>query len=593
MFTLLSPYDDEGYVLVLLRAFTAGRPLYDEVYSQYGPFFAEAMSWIFGGTGLPLDHDHGRLVSLALWITASLCFGAWAALLSGSALVAAIVQLLVFRTVWPYIAFEPLHPAAIVCLLLALLVLTTAAEMRRPRLAAGLQGALVAALTLVKINVGALAALALLLRWIPNLVASMRRAPALLIAALGVVAPLLLLHPSLGAAWVRTYLGLVEAAIVAILLVQWHVAEDVRSPVPPGWLLAGVAMAATPILGIVLLRGSSLDALALGVVVGPLGHAGAFSLPLLAPPGTTLVALASAVACVVALLATRRDRAPAAPAWLDGAIGVARIAVGYTLLATAIGFALPGGWSIGFWSAPLAWVVAWPPEGDAPAVAAARRLLPPLAVLQTLQAYPVAGTQVVWSSVLLVPLGLLSVRDGTIGLTRRLGASVAWGTPSRLGFAALALSLAWSAGSFAGPLVTLRNDYANLVPLALPGTQLVRVSPRVARRLRRLTKAIDQNCENFIGFPGLGSLYLWTERTPPTALNHNAWMFTFDHALQERVVRALTPIDRLCVVRHEEQLDFWRQGRPLPDGPLLRYVEDGFVPLERFGGYALLVRASR
>jgi hypothetical protein len=593
MFTLLSPYDDEGYVLVLLRAFRAGKPLYDEVYSQYGPFFAEAMSWIFGGTGLPLDHDHGRLVSLALWIAASLCFGAWAALLSGSALAAAIVQLLVFRAVWPYIAYEPLHPAVLVCLLLALLVLTTAAEIRRPRLAAGLQGALVAALTLVKINVGALAALALLLRWIPNLVASTRRASALLIAALGVVAPLLLLGPSLGAAWVRTYLELVEAAIVPVLMVQWHVADNLLSPVPPGWLLAGATMAATPILGIALLRGSSLDALARGVLVGPLGHAGAFSLPLLVPPGATLVALASAAACVAALLATHRDAAPFAPAWLGGAVAVARIAVGYTLLATAIGFALPGGWSIGFWSAPLAWVVAWPLEGDPPAVAAARRLLPPLAVLQTLQAYPVAGTQVVWSSVLLVLLGLLSARDGVIGLTRWLGSSAPWGAPSRLGTAALALGVALSAGSFAGPLVTLRHDYATLVPLNLPGTQLVRVSPRVARRLRRLTEAIDENCDNFIGLPGLDSLYLWAQRTPPTALNHNAWMFTFDPALQERVVRALTPIDRLCVVRQEGDLDFWRQERPLPDGPLLRYVEEGFVPLERFGGYILLVRAPR
>src|SRR5215831_13550650 len=55
MFTLFAAYDDEGYVLVLLREVAAGRPLYDGVYSQYGPFFVGVMSRFFRATGLSID----------------------------------------------------------------------------------------------------------------------------------------------------------------------------------------------------------------------------------------------------------------------------------------------------------------------------------------------------------------------------------------------------------------------------------------------------------------------------------------------------------------------------------------------------------
>src|SRR5207302_295637 len=37
-FTAFPPYDDEGYVLAVLIPFVRGRALYDEVYTQHGPF---------------------------------------------------------------------------------------------------------------------------------------------------------------------------------------------------------------------------------------------------------------------------------------------------------------------------------------------------------------------------------------------------------------------------------------------------------------------------------------------------------------------------------------------------------------------------
>lgn len=60
VFTGFMPYDDEGYVLVTLRSFITGQPLYDRVFTQYGPFYFEFFG-LLGALGVPFDHDSGRV----------------------------------------------------------------------------------------------------------------------------------------------------------------------------------------------------------------------------------------------------------------------------------------------------------------------------------------------------------------------------------------------------------------------------------------------------------------------------------------------------------------------------------------------------
>jgi hypothetical protein len=592
MFTLFAAYDDEGYVLVLLREVAAGRPLYDGVYSQYGPFFVGVMSTFFRATGLSIDHDHGRLLSLAMWLVTSLCLGVWAAVVAGSALAGGVVQLLVFRVLWLDIGYEPMHPAGLVCALLATLVGTTALEPRYPRFAAALQGALLAALSLVKINIGGLAALAVLLRSAPDLVRQGRRTSAFLVVAAAVAAPTLLTGQSLGAAWAQSYDVLATAAVLGVALVNVRGPARVVAPIALGWLLGGAGLTAALIVADTLLRGSTLTAVVRGVAIAPLHHAAAFTLPLEPPGGVVLLALAALAACVVSLAARPRLAARPDEPWSRIAASAGRLAAGSALLATSLGIALPAGWSGGFWLAPLVWVAAWPPGADPPKLGAARRLLAPLAALQILQAYPVAGTQVAWGSFLMVPAALLCLRDAAVGLTaaRRLPAG-AWGVRFASTAALLALSL--SVASFFPRLVSLRAAYASRKSLALPGAQLIHLPPQKATQLRRLVRAIDANCKTFVGLPGLNSLYLWARYRPPTGFNHNAWMFTFDEREQSEIVQALTSIEGPCVIRNEKLLDFWRAKRDLPEGPLVRYIENEFVPVARFGSYEILLPTSR
>jgi hypothetical protein len=223
-----------------------------------------------------------------------------------------------------------------------------------------------------------------------------------------------------------------------------------------------------------------------------------------------------------------------------------------------------------------------------------RRLVPPLATLQVLHAYPVAGSQLPWGSFLLVLVAFLCALDGArqlaawAGVRGRRLLSRPW--PAA---AACTLALVSTAGSYVIPLAGMRRLYRQLPSLALPGARMLHVMPDQVQGLHELVGKLRNGCETFVTLPGLNSLYLWSGREPPTGLNATSWMFLFDDALQRRIVARLETIERLCLVRHPELVASWARSRPLPWLPLLAYLETRFELRERMGAYELWVRRSR
>ena len=139
-FTGLEDYDDEGYLLISLREYARGGVLYDEVYSQYGPAYFQLLTPVFRLGRLAFVPTHGRaLGALVLLVTAIVCAVAiWR--LSRSVLLALAGELLVVHALVPSRA-EPLHPGALLALLLAGLVLAgTFLETGRGRAAAVVGG---------------------------------------------------------------------------------------------------------------------------------------------------------------------------------------------------------------------------------------------------------------------------------------------------------------------------------------------------------------------------------------------------------------------------------------------------------------------
>src|SRR5205807_3213798 len=166
---------------------------------------------------------------------------------------------------------------------------------------------------------------------------------------------------------------------------------------------------------------------------------------------------------------------------------MARVAAGLFILLSVL--LLPS--SLFLLGLPLAWIATLGPRGRPASYH--RVLLPALAVMESLQAYPVAGTQLSVAALLMVPVGATVLNDGINGLRSRGSARFA---PAALILAAVALVLQ-------GFLAT--SQFAAATPSGLPGAESVRMQPQQAAQLRALVTAIDRDCSSFITFPGMNS----------------------------------------------------------------------------------------
>ena len=168
----------------------------------------------------------------------------------------------------------------------------------------------------------------------------------------------------------------------------------------------------------------------------------------------------------------------------------------------------------------LAWVAAFAPAGseEAPFARFARIFLPLFAVSQTLEVYPVAGSQIRISSVAFVAVGAICHADGTRQLR-------AWG--ARNGWEGPRLQAVGSAAAFA-VVAVLAFRRCHLLggerPDCLPGTSCPAVRgrrppappPSQGEEFVQLVDLLHENhCTTFIGFPDVNSLYLFSGIEPP------------------------------------------------------------------------------
>jgi hypothetical protein len=598
IFTGFASYDDEGYMLTALKGFVNHGDLYDRVFTQYGPFYYEVWGGIFSLFGIAVTHDAGRTATMVAWIVSSLVLGLVTARITASILLGVLVQMLSFSAL-QVLCNEPMHPGGIICLLLVAIVAISCFVRDRISLyAMAALGAAVAALLLVKINLGvfAIASLALACTVSYPLLLS-RRWLRPLVEAGFIAIPLLLMRGDLGEGWARHYSFHVAAAALAVVIVLRARDRERREDEELGWLLAGFAVLAIAVCVAIVGSGTSFGGLIDGVIRQPLRQAGAFMIPLQLSRrlyGIDVLALGSAAAY---WYASRRRSAPEEGTWL-ALISLFSIGIGVLMALSVIGKTLlfdagefPG-YSLSL--LPFAWValIAPVPTPSGSRTSFARLLLPLLAVLQALHAYPVAGSQTLWASFLLIPVGAICVAEGVRGLA----ASVTALSDRRAltGFGAvLAVVLLWFVvnATLREPLRDAPDAYDGEVSLGLPGAGDIHVNPEEAVLYGRITTAIDESCTALVMFPGMDSFYLWTEEEPPTGYTATGWPTLFDDSHQERVVEDTRSIAGLCLLKNVPLAAGWGNGR-IPRGPLVDYLGRGFVSLARFGDYTLLRRDS-
>lgn len=562
-FTSFQEYDDEGYLLISLREYARGSVLYDEVYSQYGPAYFQLLTALFRVAGLAFVHTHGRALALALLIATAIVCAAVTWRLSRSLLITLAAELLVIQVLLPS-RDEPLHPGALLALLLGSLVLAgTYLDGRWWRVAAGFGGALLASILLVKVNVGLFAAVG-----VAGALAAAGPPGRLRVAVVAGIAvlPALLLAPRGDEPTVRAYLAVALASALGVALVALA-SPPGRVPIAGRALTFTVCGALTlgACIGWELVRGTLPSSLLEGIVLGPLRHPGAF---FVAPElGSGAIRTAAAgLAAALAFAWARRRGLTARPSG-SAVVGAVELAGGLVLWLGATNRLPLGPLAL----TPFLWIAlaGRRAEAGSPGVL----VLVMVAALQTLHAYPIAGTQVVWATFLAIPVGGAALADGWRRIREALEEAEVFGTAqSRL--AGVIGGGALAAVTVSGAYTThgqLEAAYARAVPFGLPGAERIRVPAEQAALYRFLVGTLSARCRTFVTQPGLYSLHLFTGMEPPTGFNATVWMLLLSDAQQERIVdhlaRSPSPV---CALR--------RQRRVFTT-PLARYIEERFVTL--------------
>jgi hypothetical protein len=596
IFSGFAEWDDEGTLMMQVRQYLTGSRLYEEIYSGYGPVYFFYNWMVRSATGNVLDHNAVRLTSAAVSLLCPLLC-AWIVLrLTRSLAAASVAHLLVFRGLL-FFTNEPGHPQEL-CMLLLLCLAGSGILAANPRclwLAMAAAGSLAAALTLVKVNIGIFAilaaAVAILVQSPPTWFWRMAKYAA---GCAALVLPFALMRVHLNDPAAQAYGFVVTAAMAGVLAVAPGFAKagalSARQCLAAA---AGFAVTFVLVLLVLVWQGvplqATFNALVLNQVrmnVSPGFWYGAVELSRI----WMAWAMAGLGAAILVARAMRRVEADVyrllAP--FQVLFGAAGLLIGLLVPGLLLGFVTP-----------FCWLPLCPRADQGPARQVhARILLCAAAVLQTLNAYPMAGSQTYFLRVLLMLVAAISLVDGL-----RSPSQAARLAPVIRRFARPAAAVTLAAVALAYPVLGYRAErlYTSFTPLDMPGADLIHVEKAEAEDYQWLVTQLRQNCDTFVGLPGIPSLYFWTGKPlpgsvhqPPGPLNMDQWMDLFTSSQQEAIADDFSRHPNACAVYHPSGVDFWNTGKHDVRGwPLANYILTHFKTIGQTGDYQFMIRNER
>ncbi|MDP9333525.1 MAG: hypothetical protein M3Q30_09485 [Actinomycetota bacterium] len=563
--------------LVSLRQFLDHGSLYRHTWSGYGPFYYSFVGLIYRLTGQAPTLQNGRLLALAFTAVSASVFAAavWRVTKSLPASVLCEVGAFVILI----LSVSPMHPALLIVLILAVLTYALSSYAVEPRhLTLLVAGGAVGAVTMTKVNVGLFAGVGMAVAFV---VGNRNQPPLIraLVAGSAVLLPFVLIFQSFSETWAAVLAGMVSVSLLALVAVMTLDAVSLPRRAIVVATLGAVVTAATSVCW-PLLTGTSLPALFEGVVTKPLRQVDLLTIPATVRVNWVVIVLTLSVL----LLAVTRPDARSSTwlayfRWPHAALAVAGLWLfGLGTLDRATNFAS--------WLPAIVVLPALAFVADAgPSVRLALRFLLPLAVLQVLHAYPVAGAQVGWATVAMtVPC--------TIAIAAGLERHASWremnALPAALATGSLCLLLVLAAGSWPP---ALWKTYTAQPVLGLRGATFIRVDAERARVLRTVTAALREQCDTFYSAPGLNSFYIFSGLPPPTGLLAN-WPGVLDVAQQKEVLSRLRAAERanerVCILRDVSRTSAWLAG--YGSGPLRAILTDYDAVIARAGPYAISVR---
>jgi hypothetical protein len=599
-FTTFAPYDDEGTLLVTLQAFANGETLYRDVFSPYGPFYHEVFGGLFALFGQTVTTNASRTIVIVLWVGTSLLFGLACQRLTGRLVLGLTAMFAAFAAL-DVLANEPMHPQVLCVVLLgAFTMIAVLGPGRRPQWGGAAAGATIGALFLTKPNLGAFAiaavALAAVLTWEPL---RRRRWLSWPVIAAVLALPLMVAIRDLGLEWTRNLIAAESLAMAAIVVAAWPLrSPDERDRTLGLWLLAaaaGFAVACTAIMVAIFANGSSPADVYEGMVVEALEirDANLSEFPMPSAAVDWALAAVAAAAVSVRLRSIGSERAPTI--WPGLLRVVAGLAIWLSVAEISLVGLNPSAGNPDSLPAALAWIAAIPPAGvvEPPFKRFLRVLLPALAVAQVLQVYPVPGSQMGIASLAFVPVGALCLGDALTSL-REWSAARGGLAPARLHAvvttALVALAIDFAANAILRPTADRLSVYQDQRALPFPGATELRLPATDYETYVGLVEDIHRyDCTDFIGYPNVNSLYLWSGLEPPRPFASGMWGEVLDSDGQRRIIEQLKASPRPCAIRGEGLADVLPPGQPIHDRPLIGYVLRRFRPVDKSGPYEFML----
>jgi hypothetical protein len=602
LFTQFAPYDDEGTVLVTLKAFVGGETLYRDVYTPFGPFYYELFGGLFSLSGHAVTTDASRSIVMVIWVGASLLFGLAVQRLTGRVALGVTAMLVAFSVVF-ILSQEPMHAQVLAIALLALFTgIVSGVDPRRVALTGGICGALLAALVLTKINLGIYAVAAVFLASVLAVEPLHRRRWVRWPVILAFLAlPFVVTGHDLSSELVRNLALLEVLAATSLVVASWSLrlqaVEEADQARTVRWLLgavAGFGLAFVAILGAIFLTGSTPADVYDGVVTQALRIRTVNP----APIGISVASLDWGIAAIatVAGLPWLRSRGDTGSLLWSGVLrGASGLAIWFSITQSTPLSLGPAPGNVDALAMVLAWVAVIPPTG---AVESAQKrfvrvLLPILAVAEVLQVYPVAGSQMRIAAVMFVAVGGICLGDAFTEL--RVWSS-ARGPVSleRVGVVAsiaiVALGAKFALDGIVLPTVSRAIIYNEEKALPFPGATSLHLPTAEAEAYERVIELLYRyHCTSFIGYANVDSLYLWSQIDPPKPSAPSAWMLALDEAEQGRILHQMRATPRPCAVRNEGVAGGWLAGRPRPETPLVRYIFNDFKVVETTGPFEFML----
>jgi hypothetical protein len=102
-----------------------------------------------------------------------------------------------------------------------------------------------------------------------------------------------------------------------------------------------------------------------------------------------------------------------------------------------------------------------------------------------------------------------------------------------------------------GSTVVFSSRWINQVPLNQPGCNWVRLEASRAAQEQQVAEAIRNTPGQVLAFEthNHNRFFFWTDKTPATAMNPTFWPWMLTDAQSEKITRALSQEDIICVVR--------------------------------------------